>query len=545
MKIFVRVVILLVALVLTWGIRMLHIGTFLPPKLPVTVVSTNDEPAGAWVGRDTYGINQLVLRGSPYARGLEAGHLTQNFLYAQEAELTQKLFHFIPRWLFLALEPLGVEYFRGIEDYFEPWMTQEMFGVSKSAPHEFDYLGSGYTRQITYHGIHEIGQMMVDQKGDVMGCTVAAVPTKASWIVGRNFDFEGGRIFDQEKIMKWVFPDDGNAFISVIWAGMVGAVTGVNEKGLYVSINAAGSKDFRRIGTPSTLVLLKILQYANTAEDALAILQKETMFITDIFVLLDSRAGKLYRIEKSPARIAILPLTGPSVVANHLVSDTFANDATNLFRRNELTSEARQIRGELLLKMAFPEGRALSKSAEGKILEILRDKGDIDGKPLGLGNRNAIDSLIAAHSVVFNGDDQTLYVGKGPGVSGGFLGFDLTASFKARTPIRKGGFPADPRVSEETFTTIRTIEERATLASRSFAHRRCAEGAPLLAEAVNLSARLGADSYELATAEGDADACRGDLPSARSHWRHALDLHPAYLSERTRLQKHLQEASLH
>jgi isopenicillin-N N-acyltransferase-like protein len=520
---------LITSLILTWGVREFHIGTFRPPKVPVSVVMSGDEPTGSWVTRETYGSNQLILRGPPFARGLEAGKLTEHLLREQENELTKKLFTFIPRWLFIVLEPLGIAYFHGIERYFEPWMTQEMYGVSKSAPPEYDALGDAYTRQITYHGIHEIGQMMVDQKGDAIGCTVAAIPSGKSWIVGRNFDFEGGRIFDREKIMKWVFPDQGYPFVSVIWAGMVGAVTGVNNQGIYVSVNAAGTKDYRRIGTPSTLVLLKILQYAKSGEDALKILRSETMFITDIFVLLDSQAGKLYRIEKSPHAIEVIPLVGPSIVTNHLVGPKFANDPTNLFRRNDLTSEARQIRGESLIRETKPN--------EAGILEILRDKGEIHGDPLNLGNRNAIDPLIAAHSVVFNGESQTLYVGEGPGVSGEFLGFDLTASFQARTPIRKGGLPADPRVSGEIFAAVRSREEKVSAAEHEFRHQRCDEGAALLTEAGKLGAIIGTESYEYATALGDREKCRGNLEVAVTHWRRALSLHPAYRSEREALSK--------
>ncbi len=534
---FSRIPLALGLLILTWGIREFHVGTFRPPALPVTVASSADEPTGAWVGRETYGINQLILRGPPYARGLESGRLTEPLLRMQEEELTTRLFDWIPRALFVALEPLGIAYFRGIENYFEPWMAQEMYGVSKSAPHEFDGLGDGYTRQITYHGLHEIGQMMVDQKGDAIGCTVAAVPTAASWIVGRNFDFEGGRVFDREKIMKWVFPDEGNAFVSVIWAGMVGAVTGVNEKGLYLSINAAGTKDYRRIGTPSTLVLLKILQYASTAEEALAIFRAETMFITDVFVLLDSRAGKLYRIEKSPRALEILPLAGPSIVTNHLVGARFASDPTNLFRRNELTSEARQLRGEARMRTLFPGTGRARKADEAKILDVLRDKGEVDGDPLHLGNRGAIDSLIAAHSVVFNGDDQSLYVGEGPGVSGPFLGFDLTASFRNRTPVRRGSLPSDPRVGATTFAAVRSLEDHVVHAEREFRRGHCDAGASLLVQAGKLAAETGGESYEYATALGDREACRGNLAAARPHWLRALALHPAYRAEREALTK--------
>lgn len=541
MKTAAKILALFVALVVTWGVRMYHVGTFRPPPLPLIVGANADAPPGQWVSRETFGINQLVLRGDPYTRGLESGRLVEPLLHEQEAALTRRLFSLIPRWLFVAIEPLGIAYFSGIEDYFEPWTTLEMYGVSKSAPHEYDGLGSGYTRQITYHGIHEIGQMMVDQRGDLMGCTVAAAPTARSWILGRNFDFEGGRIFDREKIMKWVFPDDGHAFVSVIWAGMVGAVTGVNDQGLYVSMNAAGSEDYRRVGTPSTLVLLKALQYAKDAEEALAIFRQETMFIADIFVLLDSRAGKLYRIEKTPHHLDVMPLTGPSLVANHLVAPEFANDPTNLFRKNDLTSEARQVRGEALLATAFPRGRKARKSDETAILAILRDKGEIGGDPLRLGNRNAIDPLIATHSVVFDGDDRTLYVGEGPGVSGKFLGFDLDASFAAGTPIRKGSLPADPRVTPEKFADVRAREEAVSKAAKEFRGGRCASGEGLLTEATRLTDRIGEESYDYAAALGDREACRGNRAAALPHWRRALALHPAYRFERDALAGKLRE----
>ncbi len=75
-----------------------------------------------------------------------------------------------------------------------------MYGISRSAPRKYDYLADPYTRQVAYHGLHEVGQMMVDQGFEEgMACTVIAVKRGRQWILGRNFDFEGGRIFDKEK----------------------------------------------------------------------------------------------------------------------------------------------------------------------------------------------------------------------------------------------------------------------------------------------------------------------------------------------------------
>jgi hypothetical protein len=293
---------------------------------------------------------------------------------------------------------------------------------------------------------------------------VVATPWKESWILGRNFDFEGGRIFDREKILKWVFPEQGHAFVSVIWAGMVGAVTGVNDQGLYISLNAAGSSDYQRLGVPSTLVLLNVLQNAGTAQEAIEIIRRSQMFITDIFVLLDSRQHQLYRIEKSPAKVAVSPLQGPQVITNHLIDAIWEKDKTNTYRREKLTSMYRYDRGQQLLAELQAQKISDESKMQLEILKILRDKGQVGGQDLELGNRRAIDPLIAAHSVVFNAEREFLFVSQGPGVSGAFTGFDLQASFRQRRPVMVPGLPADPLISEQTFDKVRTSNVEISLA---------------------------------------------------------------------------------
>ncbi len=223
------------------------------------------------------------------------------------------------------------------------------------APPLFDRYADRFTRQVAYHGLHEIGQTFVDFGWQDMGCTLFAVPFGQSWLIGRNFDFVAGRVFDEDKIVKWVYPTRGIPYVSVIWGGMVGGVTGINEKGIYLSINAGGSADFARYGTPSTLVLTKVLQFASTAEEAIKIIQDSQMFITDILVLVDAKSGTAYRIEKSPRRAPIFRLTGPTVVTNHLLDPIWQNDKINEFRKANLTSIAREARGKSYSRPGTPK----------------------------------------------------------------------------------------------------------------------------------------------------------------------------------------------
>jgi hypothetical protein len=521
------------AIILAWSciLNLYHAGVY-----PVPKVDPTETAQGEWLDRREYGINHLILQGPPFARGKLSGELTGPLLLAQEETLVAKLQTWLPSKILLQGVVLGsIAWFQGVDQYFDPAFVQEMYGTSLSAPKSFDYLADGFTRQVAYHGLHEVGQRMVDQGFEDMGCTVVALPYKTGYVLGRNFDFEGGRIFDTEKIVKWVFPDKGYAFASVIWAGMVGAVTGVNERGVYISINAGGSADYRRIGTPSTLVALKVLEEAANVPEALKILETAQMFITDIFVVTDA-SGQMVRVEKSPERMAVMPLEGSRIVTNHLISPQFKDDPINQFRINELTTIARFQRGLERLN-GLPEAKS-ALEAETQVLEILRDKGvDSYGQPLNLGNRRAIDALIATHSVIYNSVDRVLFVSQGPAVAGPFLGFDLKESFRTRRPVQVATLPADPMVTPEIFSSLKEANLNIAHAERLVQFGRCKEAFAVLAQIVERW-QLQSPYYQ---ALGDTEACLGDKIKARESWTKALGLNPAYARSVRQLEKSLQQ----
>jgi isopenicillin-N N-acyltransferase-like protein len=519
---FLKISALLFLLLITFGIETYHVGVFPLPTLSPDQISRDPLSSAQFISRDTAKIHQLILHGTPYNRGLAAGMLTRNLLAKQEQELTDALKRFFPSlFVFKLLEIPAIRWFKGVENYFEPWMIEEMYGVSKSTSPRFDSLGDSLTRQVAYHGLHEVGQMMVDQKGDDLGCTVIALPTKNGWFIGRNFDFEGGRVFDAEKILKWVFP-----FVSVIWAGMVGVVTGVNAEGVYLSLNAAGSTDFARIGTPSTLIALKALQFSKTAAEAVSIIQKEQMFITDIFVVSDRTTHQLFRVEKSPKATEIIELKNPSVVTNHLISARFKDDSINTFRREKLTSHFRADRGQVLVNELEPKISGLRNSElELAVLSILRDKGQDQGKKLHLGNRRAIDSLIATHSVVYNEPDNYLFVSRGPSLVGEFVGYDLTKSFQAKNPVTIYSLPQDPSLDAQKYAEIKQAGLDEVRAEKLIHHQKCHEAELVLNES------KFRESYTYYTTLGDLFECKGNHDSAKQSWLDALSLSPAYVRE--------------
>jgi hypothetical protein len=90
------------------------------------------------------------------------------------------------------------------------------------------------------------------------------------------------------------------------------------------------------------------------------------------------------------------------------------------------------------------------------VLSFLRDKKNKDGKPYPLGNHNAIDSLIATHSIIYDAGARLLYVSQGPGLTEKFSGFDLNRSFETQMPVPADTLSPDPDVTPELFYKVKS-----------------------------------------------------------------------------------------
>jgi len=255
-------------------------------------------------------------------------------LYYQETAFVEQIQKLVPSPGYLKFLKYFTAWFnRNLDKNITDEYKQEIYGTSFACSPQYDYIGSGYQRQLNYHAAHDIGHAL--QGLNMTGCTSFSFwdgkSADSSLIVARNFDFYSGKKFAENKIVCFYNPSTGHKFMMITWADMIGVVSGMNEKGLTVSINASKSTLPGQASTPVTLLAREILQYAATIGQAYEISKKRKMFVSESILIGSAADGKSAIIEKSPHHYDIvLAETNQLVCANHFQGKVFSNDKTNI-----------------------------------------------------------------------------------------------------------------------------------------------------------------------------------------------------------------------
>ncbi len=412
---------------------------------PLTYHVTEPDPGfllcnGSWLQHSTSGLWEMYVAGSPFERGVVNGKLSRTLIEKQEEAFVSQIRKMIPSPSYLRFLKYFIYWFnRDLDEYLTEEFKQEIYGISLSASDRFNYIGNPYQRMMNYHSAHDIGHALQDLA--LVGCTSFAEwdsqSADSSLIVGRNFDFYMGDEFAKNKIVLFERPDSGYAFMTVTWAGMTGTVSGMNMRGLTVTINAAKSEIPYSARTPISLVAREILQYAANISEALAIASMRETFVSESILIGSAWDHQAAIIEKAPGKaVLVMPRNDRIICANHYRSPEFSATKMNLQNIRESSSMYRYRRMEELL------GAAGELTVE-KAAAVLRDKGGYGGADIGMGNEKAIDQLIAHHSVIFLPEKRLAWVSAGPWQEGSYICYDLNkifntfASLQQRTEIEE------------------------------------------------------------------------------------------------------------
>ncbi|MEP7278556.1 MAG: C45 family peptidase [Bacteroidota bacterium] len=418
-------------------IYLVIVSTTYPPK-PVDTSSLQlqrAEPSpdfytinNNWFRKSSSGLYELYVEGKPYERGVINGKLTQELVQRQEDHFNEQINKMIPSNFYRHFLKYVIGWFnRHLADNVTEEYKEEIYGVSHAASDKYNYIGSNYQRILNYHAAHDIGHAL--QSMALVGCTSFGTWGSASdsnMIIGRNFDFYVGDKFAEDKIVAFFRPDSGYKFMTVTWGGFIGAVSGMNEKGLTVTINAAKTSIPSGSATPVSLVAREILQYAKNTNEALAIARTRKMFVSESFLVGSAADNKAIIIEKTPDQLDVYdPHKKYIVCANHFQGKDLVNSKANLEQQKESASDYRYKR---VMQLIDTNGT----NTVQKTVALLRDRRGLNNTDIGLGNEKAINQLIAHHSIVFEPRKLLVWVSTSPWQLGQYVAYDLHKVFALR-----------------------------------------------------------------------------------------------------------------
>lgn len=375
-----------------------------------------------YLKKNKHGVWELYIEGKPYERGLAYGMLCKELMEKQEAAFVDQVNLFVPNKTYLFFLKLMVAWFnRNITEHIPVENLEEIYGVSQSFSNRFDYIAPKYYRILNYHAAHDIGHALKEYS--LVGCTSFSVrdsfSSTGNLVVGRNFDFYMGDKFAEDKLILIIKPDSGYKFISYSWAGFTGVVSGMNEKGITVTINAAKSTLPTSAKTPVALLAREILQYASSLNEAVEIAKKRKLFVSESLLIGSGPGNNSIIIEKSPDKMDVVVQDGPVLVcSNHFQGKSFQMDSINV---SNIRNSDSQYRYDRTLELLYKKAPLNIDSA----ISVLRDRKGLAGRDIGLGNPKSINQLIAHHAVVFDPVNRNAWFSTPPFQEGNFIRYSL------------------------------------------------------------------------------------------------------------------------
>jgi hypothetical protein len=412
-----------------------HLGLALATRIQPPRVEVPGAPqARSWV-RVEAGLREVYLEGTPEQIGAENARLLRERMIADEGALWSDFEHYVPWWLArVGIADWSRVRYRHLDDGVPDARRRELAAQSLAfAPDPFSSRMPTYQRMLFLHALYDIALPL--EHSPLIGCTSFAFPgVDGHELVGRAFDFEAGEVFDRDKVVYLVREDGAVPFASVAWPGFIGVVTGMNAEGVVLVVHGARGGEPSPEGMPVAFSLRETLAHAHTADEAVALLRAQRVMVSHIVFVADGD-GNVDIVERAPGQEAYVRKGRGRLWVTNALEGPLATDPRNLRVRETTSSDDRAARvAELLDTLAHePTDQPLPgldvRADVRSALAVLREHRCARGVACGLGDRRAIDGLIATHGIVADATARVLWVGVGPHLSGAFVKVDLASLF--------------------------------------------------------------------------------------------------------------------
>lgn len=485
--------------------------------------------------RNPYGIWEADIKGDAVERGAVMGAMGRDLIHFQEEVFVKQIKELVPSDTYLGiLHKLMLFFNRRMAQYIPQEYREEIAAISEFCTHEFDIFGTPYERQLNYHAAHDIGHTM--QEYMLVGCSSFAVwnekSTDSTLLIGRNFDFYVGDDFALNKLVSFVTPTCGYRYVSVAWPGMIGVVSGMNEKGLTVTINAAKGPIPTHSAIPISLLARHILQYAATIEEAYLIADTCHTFVSESLLIGQAENRRVAIIEKTPQKQTLYSVQeSPLICTNHYQSEAFSEDPDNKENIARSDSKYRYLRLEELITEQAPLDPR-------KAASILRNEKGLCGKQIGFTNEKSINQYIAHHSVIFKPEQKLIWVSTFPWQSGKYICYDLNHIFGDSalfTHAKKGyEIAEDSLFLADGYDRVLRYRKRAAVVKKAVA-----QNIQLQDSYVDSLTIENPEFYESYLLCGDYHFIRGEVTQAVTAWRTALTKEIPRANQREKIERRI------
>jgi predicted choloylglycine hydrolase len=276
---------------------------------------------------------------------------------------------------------------------------EEMKGLSEGSGIPFDEV-LNMTAHVDYFGI--------------MMCSTFVATGKAvsdgKLVEGRNLDWGDGSLQDMDKYTTLfvVKPDRGHSYISLIYPGIVGALTAVNDAGLSVELNFSLAKEKGASGMPALLIVRHIAQNAGTLDEAEKLLREMPRIAGYNIILTDTKTNDARLVEITAGKVGVRKPAedGTLVTTNHFTTDELKgeNPAKSVWN-DDTDSITRYNRLNELLNRNY-----------GKITPVVAE---------GMIHDNGVKLAGTVQSVIFKLSENKIWVWSRNRKPGDFVEFDI------------------------------------------------------------------------------------------------------------------------
>lgn len=191
-------------------------------------------------------------------------------------------------------------------------------------------------------------------------------------IEGRNLDWASGGLKELDKYsMIGVFkPDKGHSFVSVLYPGVVGVLTGLNDSKITAELNFSMAKKNNPTGTPALILMRRLIQNAGSLDEAEKFLRTVPKLAGYNITVTDGKTNDARLIEITADKVDTLGLSDNTLVStNHFTTKELAGSNIETSGYGAIPSTERYARLKEMQKQNY--GKIDAQTA----ITMMQDKG--------------------------------------------------------------------------------------------------------------------------------------------------------------------------